>query len=447
LKLYTTIIEEFPMCTIAQLSEELQMIMTEVAYKIGQTSGFIQRERILNGSTFVQALTFGWLANPQASLGELNQSAANVGIEISPQGLNERFTPQAASCLRQVLAASLGLTLSSRERAALPVLARFSGVYVTDSSVVGLPKELIEVWPGCGGTHGATAALKLQVRWELLGGQLIDIVLRPGKEHDRRGAEYLTPLPAGSLQLEDLGYFKLDALQNSDQAGVTWVMRFKTGTGVLTTSGEPLDIVAYLADMTDDTLDLAVLLGCHHHIASRLIARRLAPAKAEERRRDLKRAAQKRGQTLSAARLALADWDLYMTNASPDLLSTTEVMVVMRVRWQIELLFKLWKSQGGLSTSVSRNPWRILCEVYAKLLGLVIQHWLILTTDWAFPARSLHKAAQTIRKHAFHLACVLSDREWLSHAIATISRCLSAGCRLNSRRRHPGTAQLLLECA
>lgn len=435
------------MCTIAQLSEELQEIMTEVAYTIGQTSGLIQRERVLNGASFVQALTFGWLANPQASLGELNQSAANVGVQISPQGLNERFTPQAATCLRQVLEASLGVTLNTGERAALPILARFAGVYVTDSSVVGLPESLAEVWSGCGGTHGVTAALKLQVRWELLGGQLIDIVLRPGREHDRRGAAYLTPVPAGSLQLEDLGYFKLDALQKSSQTGVTWVMRFKARTGLLTSTGEALDLVQYLADYAADTLDLSVQLGYNHHIACRLIARRLSATEAEKRRRNLRRAAQKRGQTLSAARLALADWDLYITNAAPDLLSTTEVMVVMRVRWQIELLFKLWKSQGGLTISASQNPWRILCEVYAKLLGLVIQHWLILTTDWAFPTRSLHKAAQTVRKHAFHLACVLSDRERLSHAIATICRCLSAGCRLNNRRKHPGTAQLLLDCA
>lgn len=433
------------MSTIARLGKQLQAIMTEVACEAGRISGFVQRERKLTGATFVQALVFGWLANPQASMGELNQSAANVGVEISPQGLAKRFSPEAAECMRMVLEKELAVVVESGERAVLPVLARFTNVCLADSSVVGLPEELAEIWPGCGGS-GPLAALKLQVRWELKSGQLA-IALRPGKEHDRRGAQYLPDLPVGSLQLEDLGYFKLDVLQSNEQAGITWVMRFKTGTILLTAAGEPLDLVRYLADCPDDRLDLAVQLGCNHRIASRLIARRLSATEAEKRRRDLKRAAQKRGQTLSSARLALADWDLYITNAPPDLLSTSEVIVVMRVRWQIELLFKLWKSQGGLSSSVSQNAWRVLCEVYAKLLGLVIQHWLILTTHWAFPTRSLHKAAQTIRKHAFHLGCALSDSKRLSHAITTILRCLSAGCQLNSRRKHPGTAQLLLEHA
>jgi hypothetical protein len=285
--------------------------------------------------------------------------------------------------------------------------------------------------------------LKLQVRWELLGGQLIDLVLRPGKEHDRRGVVHLSALPPGSLQLEDLGYFKLDSLQSNAQADITWVMRLKTGTHLLTTAGEPLNLDQYLTAALPDTLDLPVQLGSGHRISCRLIARRLSTTAAEKRRRELKRAAQKHGRTPSNERLTLAGWDLFVTNAPPDLLATAEVLVVARVRWQIELLFKLWKSQGGLSTSVSQNPWRVLCEIYAKLLGMLIQHWLILTTDWAFPARSLHKAAQTIRKYAFHLAGVLSDSQQLIDAIAAIGRCLLAGCRLNSRRKHPGTAQLL----
>ena len=249
------------------------------------------------------------------------------------------------------------------------------------------------------------------------------------------------------MQLEDLGYFKLDALQASAQAGITWVMRFKTRTKLFTAVGETLNLVHYLAKSTVDIVDLPVQLSNSHRLNCRLVARRLSPAGAAERHRKLKRAAQKHGRTPSADRLALADWDLYVTNAAPDLLSTTEVLIVVRVRWQIELLFKLWKSQGGLSTSPSQNPWRVLCEVYAKLLGVVIQHWLILTSDWAFPSRSLHKAAQTIRKYAFHLACVLTDIEQLNNAIATIRHCLASGCRLNSRRKHPGTAQFLLECA
>ncbi len=48
--------------------------------------------------------------------------------------------------------------------------------------------------------------------------------------------------------------------------------------------------------------------------------------------------------------------------------------MLVRCRWQIELLWKLWKAHGKLDTWRSYKPKRILTEIYAKLLGLLITH-------------------------------------------------------------------------
>ena len=52
---------------------------------------------------------FGFLGNPQATLEALTHTAATLGVEISPQALEQRFTASAAACLPQVL-----LTASTR---------------------------------------------------------------------------------------------------------------------------------------------------------------------------------------------------------------------------------------------------------------------------------------------------------------------------------------------
>ena len=36
--------------------------------------------------------------------------------------------------------------------------------------------------------------------------------------------------------------------------------------------------------------------------------------------------------------------------------------------WQKELVFKLFKSEGGLERTQARKPWRVVAEQYAKLL-------------------------------------------------------------------------------
>ncbi len=116
----------------------------------------------------------------------------------------------------------------------------------------------------------------------------------------------------------------------------------------------------------------------------------------------------------------------------------------MHCVWLIELLFKLWKSGGGLDRSRSRQPLRILCEVYAKLLGLLLQHWLLLLSCWQRADKSLTRAASTIRWNAALLIAGLKGVLDLQTAIEQIRSTIALGCRMNPRRKKPNTYQLLL---
>ncbi len=111
----------------------------------------------------------------------------------------------------------------------------------------------------------------------------------------------------------------------------------------------------------------------------------------------------------------------------------------------MELLFKLWKSHGRIDESRSAKPWRMLCEVYAKLLAMVVQHWLLVAGCWAYPDRSLVKAAQTVRKHALAMASAFGSLRRLLLALRVVIRCVASGCRLNKRKARPNTYQLLLD--
>ena len=141
----------------------------------------------------------------------------------------------------------------------------------------------------------------------------------------------------------------------------------------------------------------------------------------------------------------MAGWTVYVTNVPAARLSLAEGFVLGRARWQIELVFKLWKSGGRLDESRSAAPWRVLCEVYAKLIALVVQHWLLLLGGWDRPDRSLVRAAQTVSAHAVCLLRALDRPARLREEVAAIVACLQAGCRVASRKTHPSAFQLWLD--
>ena len=427
------------MDTVAQVCETLQEVLNVEARQAGRESGFIQRERKLNGASFVQTLVFGWLANPQASLEELSQAAATCGLEISAQGLAERFTEQAAACVRQVLEASLGYAVEA-EGGSLAGIARFAGVYLQDSTVIPLPASLASVWKGCGNQAGSSAGLKVQTVFEYQSGRL-RLSLHPACAHDSR--LQTLDLPKGALRLADTGYFQVTSFQALNERQVYWLTRIPAHVQVWDAENRAHTLADWLERYAgEDGYDAPVRLT-QQHFACRLLAQRVAPRVAQQRRARLQAEAQRRGRPVSPRAWALCDWTVMATNLALSQLSLTEALTYLRLRWQIELLFKLWKSQAMFQTWRSQQPWRILCEVYGKLLVVVVQHWLLLLACWDVPDRSLFKAVQTLRKQAFHLAAVLFDLPRLRLVLSLLRRTLSR-CRLNKRQAHPATFQRLM---
>jgi hypothetical protein len=344
-----------------------------------------------------------------------------------------------------VLEAAVNKVVASQP-VAIPILERFSGVYLDDSSTVTLPDKLSDVWQCCGGStaQGTSASLKLQVRLDYAQGTLRGPFLQDGRTHDRKSPLQQLAVEAQSLRIADLGYWSLDVCERIGNQEGYWLSRAHLQTKIYTQDGTLWSLVKLLQAIPDAQIDLPVELGTQKRLPARLLAIRVPQEVADQRRRRLYEDARSRGQPVSKARLALVDWTILVTNVPVELLSLREALVLARARWQIELLFKLWKSHGQIDEWRSKKPWRILCEIYAKLIAMIIQHWLLLVSCWCYPDRSLFKAAKTIRKHSITLACAFDSTSALSGAIETIQCCLSAGCRINKRKAKPHTYQLLL---
>ena len=436
------------MPSIAQVAESLTEVLETVPNRVARETGCIKRQGKFTGATLVSAVVLGVSHKPEASLEELAQMAEAVGVSVTAQAIDQRFTKELAATLREVLAAAVGQVVTG-DPVAIPLLARFSGVYIQDCSTISLPSALAGDWPGCGGSGGAgQAAIKLGARLDLLGGRLDGPFLASGRTHDRAVPGATAPLPPGSLWMADLGLVTLARLQTIADADGYWLTRIKANTHIETADGQVWEQSSLLAEQATDRVELLVRLGKRARIPARLLAVRVPDEVANERRERLRtEAARKRPrhpEPVSDERLALAAWAIYVTNVPEALLTLAEAWVLVRARWQIELLFKLWKSHARIDTSRSQQPQRIHCEVLAKLIGVVIQHWLILTGAWHDPARSWVKLAQVVRSHVMGIASSLGEPAHLVRALTVLQRCLRSGTRMNRRATEPNTYQCLL---
>ena len=87
---------------------------------------------------------------------------------------------------------------------------------------------------------------------------------------------------------------------------------------------------------------------------------------------------------------------------------------------------------------------RILCELSAKLLGMLVQHWLLLLSCWDDPHRSLVGAAQVIRDQVPTLLHGLAGHLPLGKTLRLLKDALRGGCSIPRRHTRLSTSYRLL---
>ena len=437
------------MTIFKQVGKTLQYILNDYPEKAGKESGFIQRVRKVTGSLFIRTLLFAWMKNPNSTLDALTREGFFHHLQISPQGLDKRFNEKACDCIRTVLEEAVRQVITCTEPVDQALLQPFSSVYVHDSTNISLPNDLAGLWKGTGGSTATAnqSTLKIDVMFEIKQGGIKGLDLLNGKHSDNKTPLLKQAVEVNSLHLKDLGYFNLKRMREQDERGEYWLSLLQPHTHVFL-EGKKLNLGEHLQTLHEKkitTQEYSVKIGAEERLASRLFLVRRSDASADRQRVAVKKQAQDHGRMASKARLALCDWIILISNAPAEKMNIHAATTLYGARWQIELLFKLWKSQSKLAESVSKKPWRILCEIYTKLLIVIVQHWILLTGLWGIPSRSLTKGVQAIQEQAARLSFCLDHFKQLLEFLQQMADLFttSAGCKQNKRRKKPNTWQRL----
>jgi hypothetical protein len=456
---------------LENLDQTIQEIFTTTATLLARETHFVQRESELNGARFAQALVFGWLANPTGGYTFLQSMLELLGCDVSAQALEQRITWQAADFLQSLLHAFTYANVAS-EPVVNELFNRFEGVYVQDGTVIGLPPELESIYQGFGGNtkDSGKSALRLQVRVNLSTGGLSGPWITSARKCERtgEGSTHHLPLPAGSLFLTDTHYMTLEEIHEHRRHNRFWASHARANVTITDVCGRKYTLYEFVHARSDgkETIDEWVTIGCKKSSQQyvRLLIfpyskdksddeRKRAGKDTKERKKGCRgdaRVGKKHEATKtkshrnkpSQKRLALSGWTILLTNVPHGKAHAQEMRILVRSRWQIELLWRLWKERGHVDIWMTNKAMRVMCEVYAKLMGCIIAHWVLLTGCWHNLYRSLVKASQIVPAlivgYLLSWSRVLTSVDLLEALTRAVKR-----CQVNKRVKRFSTAQLL----
>jgi hypothetical protein len=425
-----------------KVGETIRIFFEQTAEEVARATGFVQRNSKLDGPMFLKTLVFGWSENPRASLNDLAQTADDLGVEITTQGLDERIHARAVKFMQEMSQKSL-LLFRNEIPLNIAVLEQFTAVELLDSTIIALPETLQEEFPGCGG-DGPAASLKVQLVFNFLTANIRQIVYQPGRTPDQTYADDLAHMTPGTLRISDLGYFNLEHFRQIDANDAYFLNRLNLQTALYDLDDTPVDLLAWLSSEQGTICERELLVGADVRLRCRVIAIRLPQEVADRRRQKAKENARRKGRTLGVCTLALLSWNIFITNVPSDMLTARQMTVLYPVRWQIELIFKLWKSECALDRVAGLRRERVLCELYAKLIGMVIGNFLMAPQRWSTQTElSLIKAMRIFRRNTLRLAQNLPSPTLFVVTIQKVCQRMQQFGAKTKRRKKPSTCCLL----
>ncbi len=444
-----------PACIRSAVSMLTDFLTSDDIEATARRTGFVKRTSKITGKLFLTLVTFGTWSEAKTTLAQLAAKVTQLDqdVAVSPEAIHQRMNKKALAFLQEMIRQALAKVQSLEHVCDDGLFTSFTKVYLADSTGFALPDSLHTLFPGSGGS-ASKAGAKIQAVWDYKNSVFDHFALTPWNIPDQKYIDKVVAVAQKAvLFLFDLGYFKLQAFARIADAGGYFLSRLNHQTTILDAETErlqPLDLVAFLSTVESHSTEKAIFLGAKERVASRLVAYRLPEPIVNTRRRVANKKAKKKGYTPSKAHRALLAWNLFITNVPDTIWKTATVGKVYPLRWQIELIFKSWKSYLHLASIKTTKEDTTLCYLYGRMLLILLNYALcpqMRATVWLKKKREL-----SVVKLVRHFQALADP--WM-HALFqsefTLRRFLQRACAAAERlvtkasRRRQTTAQILRE--
>src|SRR5690625_511616 len=346
----------------------LDVLSVSELRNVARESGFVQRLKKLMPEDFLSICAFLHKKVGSEGLGQLCASLSREsGISISKQALHQRLDEKGMAFLKQVF-----MQLAEKQQMLSipsPSDYPFSRIRILDGTSFQVKNDNASYWDG----------VKIQLEYELYQGKFLHTLLYGPRDSDHDAAyELADTIKARDLFLRDLGYFSGEHFKKIDQAGAYYITRIPANMTCWTWDDKKRRIQI---KPEEDAMHLApgevhdygfIQLGVKgkNKFHARVIVQRLTEEQQKQRDTYLKERRRKGGHTQSANKKNHIQ--ILATNITQEEIDEQTLYPLYSLRWQVEILFKTWKSLFEIDDVRAMNADRFYCHLYGTLIHILL---------------------------------------------------------------------------
>jgi hypothetical protein len=366
-----------------KLSDNFRRIFNDDLLKLKAKSvGLLRRDSKFSPIAFLDTLLYSASQTEICSLGQASTRVQDYnGVSISKQGVDSRFNEKSVEFVKSVFKECLENQVNTV--IAPNFFSAFSRVLIKDATRFVIPDKLAEHFRGSGSHNGkCKAAVAIQYELDIKNGKSTDLEVTDSIRCDLTDAkETRFDVRPNDLIIRDLGYFSLSVLADFNKLGAFFLSRLNVKCHVFEDEkGSPIsfkETYKYMSKNKIPLLEINVFAGMKEKLPVRMVVQLVSNDVYEKRIRKIEKQNKADGYKTSDDYKARCRLNIFITNVDPKDLAKEDVYPAYKIRWQIELMFKHWKSTCKIHNFQPMKYERFTCLLFAKLILIVLNLQLI----------------------------------------------------------------------
>jgi hypothetical protein len=340
--------------------------------RIGRQSGFIERQ-----AQKISAVDFvvGFLLCCCKRVNTYRQWAAEIGSlsgrTVSKQAVFDRMGSRAVvfaeKLLKQALCRKLTMARSRK------LFGSFGKILLHDSTTLRLPKVLAQYFKGNVANGEQKAVARIQTIIDIQTMRFLHLDLGSFTQNDQGASGDIDDFVSkGDLVIRDLGYFALESLQRIMEKQAYFLSRLRYGVTLYDLQGNEINWKTLLKHK--GIIDIQILIGKKQGLPVRLLMVPLPQAIVSQR---IRKARNDRDKRLNHGKeyYQWLSYNVFTTNVEEDIWTAQQAATAYKARWQVEIIFKTWKSGFHLQEIFHEgctNEHRVRVNIFLILLFMCL---------------------------------------------------------------------------